>query len=218
MVNLVSLTKPTIEELSNAEELIAYCARVSNPTNQLNNVTADKLLAYCAKHAHWSIFEMADMCVEIKTTRDIGRQILRHKSFQFQEFSQRYSIVTDAMFKTRECRLQDITNRQNSLETDDDELKEWFYEAQRQVKYLTSSFYKDALDKGIAKEQARCFLPEGLTMSRMYMKGSIRSWIHYIQLRTGSETQKEHRQIALGCKDILLKEFPSLYFLFDKAS
>jgi thymidylate synthase (FAD) len=194
-VKLVAVSNPLIEECENAQELIAYCARVSNPSNQANHDTSAKLLKYCADHAHWSIFETVSVCIEIETTRDIGRQILRHKSFSFQEFSQRYAEVDENSFEIRECRLQDKKNRQNSVVTSEKWLEDW---------------WKSALEKGIAKEQARAVLPEGMTMSRMYMNGTLRSWIHYIMLRCGNGTQKEHMEIAMKCRDIIFSEFPSL--------
>lgn len=209
-VKLISISKPVIEECETAEELIAYCARVSNPNNQANHDTSAKLLKYCADNGHWSIFEMVHLVVEIKCTRDIGRQILRHSTMKFQEFSQRYSAVTDNMFSNRECRLQDNKNRQNSIETDDRDLHIWFTEVQNYIKSVSTDFYTKALDRGIAKEQARCFLPEGLTMSRMYMTGNLRSFIHYCKLRRHISTQKEHREIANQCWEIVTKEFPSL--------
>lgn len=217
-VRLVSITKPVIEDCETAEQLISFCARVSNPSNQTNFDTSEKLLKYCAKNSHWSVFEMADMTVEIETTRDIGRQILRHRSFNFQEFSQRYAVVQQ--FTTRECRLQDKSNRQNSIsftwENDEEyELSEWFDEIQNSITEFASEKYKQAIEKGIAKEQARVILPEGLTMSRLYMKGNIRSWIHYCSLRCGNGTQKEHREIAEKCKQILLEQFPSLIEILE---
>lgn len=208
MVRIISITQPIIEGLDSAEELIAYCARVSNPKNQHNNATASKLLKYCADNNHWSIFEMVDVTFEITTTRDIGRQIIRHKSFSFQEFSQRYSEVVD--FADRQCRMQDLKNRQNSIETNDIELIDWFYSKQKEIKTLATQVYNEALDHGVAKEQARTVLPEGLTKTTMYMKGPLRSWIHYIKLRADDATQKEHRELAVDMRDILIKYFPSI--------
>ena len=183
------------------EEKVAYCARVSNPENQHNHETAGKLLKYLVKHKHWSPFEMANVCMEIETTRDIARQILRHRSFSFQEFSQRYAVVNE--FNFRECRLQDNKNRQNSLNSDDPELDNWWRAAQLRVQQDAQLMYTAALDKGIAKEQARALLPEGMAVSRMYMNGTLRSWLHYIEVRTDPSTQKEHRDVAEACKSVL---------------
>lgn len=190
------------------EEKVAYCARVSNPENQQNYATSGKLLKYLMKHKHWSPFEMANVCMEIETTRDIARQILRHRSFSFQEFSQRYAVVS--RFDTRDCRLQDDKNRQNSLITDDIELKDWWHMAQWRVQTEAEFMYKAALDRGIAKEQARALLPEGLAVSRMYMNGTLRSWLHYIEVRTDPSTQKEHRDVAEACKNVLSELCPSI--------
>lgn len=205
---LVSVSQPRIEGLDSAEDLIAYCARVSNPNNQVNTETAPRLLQYLIRHQHWSPFEMASMTLEIKTTRDIARQILRHRSFSFQEFSQRYAEVTE--FAHREPRLQDRKNRQNSIETTSEKLRQEWKHAENWVYRVARDNYQWALEEGIAKEQARALLPEGLTVSTMYMAGTVRSWIHYIELRSGPETQKEHRQVALSCKDILAQEFPAV--------
>ncbi len=190
--------------------MLAYIARVSNPSNQLNTETAPKLLKYLVKNQHWSPFEMAHMVVEINTTRDIARQILRHRSFSFQEFSQRYARADDLGFEVREARMQDNKNRQASLETDDKELVEVWEAQQQDVLRVVKRAYTWALTNGIAKEQARAVLPEGLTHSRLYMAGSVRSWIHYCMLRTDMGTQKEHREVAQACLDILLGEFPAL--------
>lgn len=190
------------------EEKVAYCARVSNPENQQNYATSGKLLKYLMKHKHWSPFEMVNVCMEIETTRDIARQILRHRSFSFQEFSQRYAVVN--RFDTRDCRLQDDKNRQNSLITDDIELKDWWHMAQWRVQTEAEFMYKAALDRGIAKEQARALLPEGLAVSRMYMNGTLRSWLHYIEVRTDPSTQKEHRDVAEACKNVLSELCPSI--------
>jgi thymidylate synthase (FAD) len=190
--------------------MLAYIARVSNPSNQLNTETAPKLLKYLVKNQHWSPFEMAHMVVEINTTRDIARQILRHRSFSFQEFSQRYARADDLGFEIREARMQDLKNRQASLETDDKELVEVWEAQQQDVLRVVKRAYTWALTNGIAKEQARAVLPEGLTHSRLYMAGSVRSWIHYCMLRTDMGTQKEHREVAQACLDILLGEFPAL--------
>jgi len=194
---LVSITKPEIEGLTTAEELISYCARVSNPSNQMNTETSEKLLRYCIKNKHFSIFEMVNVVMEIDTTRDIARQILRHRSFSFQEFSQRYADPTkDLGFVTRETRLQDMKNRQNSIETDNSELKNNWDHLQEDIIVMTRYAYEWAIENGIAKEQARAVLPEGLTRSRMYMNGTLRSWIHYCELRMENGTQKEHRKVA----------------------
>ncbi len=213
-VKLVAMTKPMIEGVETPEQFIAYCARVSNPSNQLNNETAEKLLTYCVKNKHWSIFETVNIVLEIQTTRDIARQILRHRSFSFQEFSQRYAAVAE-MSKPREARLQDTKNRQNSIETDDVATQEWWQEEQEWLISKIEKFYQQALNDGIAKEVARCILPEGLTMSRMYMSGSLRSWIHYCELRMGNGTQKEHRVIATRCWNIITEQFPSLKNVLD---
>jgi thymidylate synthase (FAD) len=211
-VKLVSYTTPCIEELgedSNVLDLIAYCARVSNPSNQLNTETSDKLINYLVKWKHWSPFEMANVCLEIETTRDIARQILRHRSFTFQEFSQRYADpVKDLSFEYREARLQDTKNRQNSIETDDRELQKEWLRIQQDVIRQSKFAYSWAINNGIAKEVARAVLPEGLTMSRMYVNGTIRSWIHYIDIRSDKATQKEHREIAVACAEAIGKLFP----------
>lgn len=216
---LISITKPYEDNagygvtLDTPEELIAYCARVSSPDNQDNKNTADKLLKYCIRNSHWSIFEMVDATIEIVCTRDIGRQILRHRSFSFQEFSQRYAEAID--FVRGEARLQDTKNRQNSIEIVDKELRDLWEEMQTDVLILAKKHYKHALNMGIAKEVARKILPEGLTKSRMYMKGSLRSWLHYCDLRRGNGTQKEHRLIADSCWGILSKEFPSVFSVVE---
>jgi thymidylate synthase (FAD) len=192
-------------------EQIAYTARVSNPGNQNNIETSEKLVRYLIKHKHWSPFEMVNACLEIETTRDIARQILRHRSFSFQEFSQRYADPTkDFDFLTREARLQDASNRQNSVEVDDQLLQNEWYRAQQRAIYAAKREYEWAISNGIAKEQARSVLPEGLTASRLYMNGSIRSWIHYIELRSGKETQKEHREVAIACADAIEPIFPMI--------
>ena len=196
------------------EEKVAYCARVSNPENQMNKETAPKLLKYLMKHKHWSPFEMANVCMEIETTRDIARQILRHRSFSFQEFSQRYAIVND--FDMREARLQDDKNRQNSLNTDDVELQHWWQSTQLRVQTEAQFMYQAALNRGIAKEQARALLPEGMAKSRMYMNGTLRSWLHYIEVRTDPSTQKEHRDVAEACKTVLSVLCPSLIETFKE--
>ena len=192
-----------------AEEQIAYMARVSNPTNQDNKETAPRLLRYLIRNKHWSPFEMVNVCMEIECTRDIARQILRHRSFSFQEFSQRYAEALD--MECSEARLQDEKNRQNSLPTQDRELQRWWDEMQRSLIAQARGVYGAALNNGIAKEVARKVLPEGLTMSRMYMNGTLRSWMHYVDIRSGEETQKEHREVAEKCKAILTAQFPSLY-------
>jgi thymidylate synthase (FAD) len=210
-VKLISCSQPV--ELPNyintPQELVAYCARVSNPANQLNTETSEKLIKYLIKHQHWSPLEMVSACLEIETTRDIARQILRHRSFSFQEFSQRYADPTeDLNFELREARLQDTKNRQNSIETDDKTLNERWEDYQRSIIANAQSAYKWAINSGIAKEVARAVLPEGLTMSRMYMNGTLRSWIHYIQLRSANGTQKEHMEIANACAQAIAKIFP----------
>ena len=212
-VKLVSYSQPTGEfrnmGIEDAQELIAYCARVSNPANQFNTETSEKLIRYLVKHAHWSPLEMVSACVEITTTRDIARQILRHRSFSFQEFSQRYADPTkDLSFVLREARLQDPKNRQNSVETDDERLqREWEL---RQNNVITEAriAYQWAIDNGIAKEQARAVLPEGLIESRLYMNGTLRSWVHFIELRSGNGTQKEHQLVALACAKAIAAIFP----------
>jgi len=217
-VTLKSFTQD-VEGKRNLLEQIAYVARVSNPSNQNNDTTAEKLVDYLIKHKHWSPLEMVDATLEIETTRDIARQILRHRSFTFQEFSQRYADPTkDLGFVTREARLQDEKNRQNSVDFDDDFIKAEWENYQRTVLNNAKSAYKWAINNGLAKEQARVVLPEGLTVSRMYMKGSIRSWIHYIQIRSGVETQKEHREIAVACADALAPIFPMIYRFVDISS
>mgnify|MGYP001982912064 FL=1 len=208
-VSLVALSKPSaITDCNTAAELVAYTARVSNPTNQNNTATAPKLLGYLIREDHWSPFEMVHMTMEIKTTRDIARQILRHRSFSFQEFSQRYAEATE--WETREARLQDLKNRQNSMETDDPEINEMWNVVQKKLIKNAEDAYKWALEQGIAKEQARAVLPEGNTMSTLYMAGSLRSWIHYCQLRTGNGTQKEHIKVAEKCWEIIEQHFPDV--------
>ena len=192
-----------------AEDLVAYCARVSNPTNQSNTETSERLIKYLIKHQHWSPLEMVSACIEIETSRDIARQILRHRSFSFQEFSQRYADPTQELsFVLREARLQDTVNRQNSIETEDRMLQIEWERAQQRVIYAAKREYEWAIANGIAKEQARAVLPEGLTVSRMYMNGTLRSWIHYIQLRSANGTQKEHMEIAKACAEVIAKVFP----------
>ena len=211
-VRLISYSQ-TAENLhvgKDIQELIAYCARVSNPSNQNNEETSERLLSYLAKHQHWSPFEMVSACIEIETTRDIARQILRHRSFSFQEFSQRYAdpLSEDLGFKIREARLQDEKNRQNSIEVDDAALQQAWDKVQKNVISNAETAYQWAIDQGIAKEQARAVLPEGLTVSRMYMNGTIRSWIHFIELRSGNGTQKECQQVALACAEAIKEIFP----------
>jgi len=196
-------------ELINMQELVAYCARVSNPANQFNSETSEKLIRYLVKNAHWSPLEMVSACIEITTTRDIARQILRHRSFSFQEFSQRYADpVQELDFVLREARLQDTKNRQNSIETDNLALQAWWEERQKRVIEECKNAYEWAIAKGIAKEQARAVLPEGLTVSRLLMNGTLRSWIHYIQLRSANGTQKEHIMIAKEIANVIAKIFP----------
>lgn len=197
----------------NAEEAVAYCARVSNPENQNVHETAPKLLKYLIKHKHWSPFEMANVCMEIETTRDIARQILRHRSFSFQEFSQRYAAVQG--FEMSEVRLQDTKNRQNSIEVGDSAMHGWWFNAQKRIRDDAELMYNMALAKGIAKEQARKLLPEGLTMSKMYMNGTLRSWLHYVDIRCDKATQKEHREVAEKCRDELTKLFPNTMEAFN---
>ena len=192
-------------------DLVAFCARVSNPDNQMNTETSEKLVKYLVKNKHWSPFEMVNVCMEIETTRDIARQILRHRSFSFQEFSQRYADPTKSLtFETREARLQDKKNRQNSIETDDEELNAEWQWRQNELILLAQRHYDWAVENGIAKEVARAVLPEGLMNSRMYMNGTLRSWIHYIQLRSANGTQKEHMDIALECKKVFSEQFPTV--------
>jgi thymidylate synthase (FAD) len=217
-VRLLSYSQPTKEfadlGIDDAQELIAYCARVSNPSNQLNTDTSEKLIRYLVKHAHWSPLEMVSACVEITTTRDIARQILRHRSFAFQEFSQRYADPTkDLNFVTREARLQDTKNRQNSVELDmadpeQRELARLWEEKQQAVIRAAREAYTWAVENGIAKEQARAVLPEGNTESRVYMNGTLRSWIHFIELRAGNGTQKEHQLVAVACAKAIAEIFP----------
>jgi thymidylate synthase (FAD) len=191
------------------QDLIAFCARVSNPDNQMNSETTDKLIKYLVKNKHWSPLEMVSVCLEIETTRDIARQILRHRSFSFQEFSQRYADPTkDLTFETRDARLQDPKNRQNSIETDDIKLQHTWEHQQLTVIERAQKVYNWAIENGIAKEQARAVLPEGLTMSRMYMNGTLRSWVHYIDLRSANGTQKEHQDIAIECAKVIAEIFP----------
>lgn len=210
-VKLISYTKPTGNyKLENVEDLIVYTARVSNPSSQQAGEYNEQLIKYLIKHKHWSPFEMADVTLEINTTRDIGRQILRHRSFSFQEFSQRYADVETERFITREARLQDKKNRQSSIETDDYRITQDWEDAQEITLEYALRAYEWAIQNGIAKEVARTVLPEGMTPTKMYMKGSIRSWIHYIEVRTDPSTQKEHREVALACAEQIEKVFPSI--------
>ena len=212
-VKLISYSKPTEEiadsGIDDAQELVAFCARVSNPSNQLNTETSEKLIKYLINNAHWSPLEMVSACLEIETTRDIARQMLRHRSFSFQEFSQRYANpVKDLEFIVREARMQDPKNRQNSIETENDEISENWKKKQEKIINDATEAYNWAIENGIAKEQARSVLPEGNTVSRLYMNGTLRSWIHYIELRSANGTQKEHMEIAVACADVINKIFP----------
>ncbi len=224
-VKLISYSQQAIDadkqdefefDLPNLQDLVAYCARVSNPSNQANSETSEKLIKYLIKHKHWSPLEMVSACIEVETTRDIARQLLRHRSFSFQEFSQRYADPTaelDDAFVLREARMQDTKNRQNSVELDmsDEKQRLLAYDwerAQKRVLYAVKKEYEWAIKNGIAKEQARAVLPEGLTVSRLYVNGTLRSWIHYIDLRDGNGTQKEHVEIARACAEVIAKVFP----------
>jgi len=212
-VKMVSYSKPSEEMfqegLVDVQELVAFCARVSNPSNQINTDTSEKLIKYLIKHQHWSPLEMVSACLEIETTRDIARQILRHRSFSFQEFSQRYADPTkDLSFVLREARLQDTKNRQNSVENTNLALATWWEERQKRVIREAEEAYAWAIENGIAKEQARAVLPEGLTVSRLYMNGTLRSWIHFIELRSANGTQKEHQEVARQCAKVIAEVFP----------
>ena len=212
-VRMISYSKPSREMydegLVDVQELVAFCARVSNPSNQFNTETSEKLIKYLIKHQHWSPLEMVSACLEIETTRDIARQILRHLSFSFQEFSQRYADPTkDLSFVLREARLQDTKNRQNSIATDNLALQAWWEERQKRVIEEAKNAYEWAIVNGIAKEQARAVLPEGLTVSRLYMNGTLRSWIHFIELRSANGTQKEHQEVARECAKVIAEVFP----------
>jgi thymidylate synthase (FAD) len=218
-VNLISYSEPAgtmPADIDNMQDLVAYCARVSNPSNQLNTETSEKLIRYLIKNQHWSPLEMVSVCLEIITTRDIARQMLRHRSFSFQEFSQRYADpVQELEFVTREARLQDTKNRQNSIEmnfsnTEHREISRLWQEKQQEIIRLAKENYVWAINNGIAKEQARAVLPEGLTTSRLYMSGTLRSWIHYIQLRSENGTQKEHAEIAKACAEVISSIFPMI--------
>ena len=224
-IKLISYSQQAIEadkqdefefDLPNLQDLVAYCARVSNPSNQANSETSERLIKYLIKHKHWSPLEMVSVCIEVETTRDIARQLLRHRSFSFQEFSQRYADPTaelDDAFVLREARMQDTKNRQNSVELDmsDEKQRLLAYDwerSQNRVLYAVKKEYEWAIKNGIAKEQARAVLPEGLTVSRLYVNGTLRSWIHYIDLRDGNGTQKEHAEIARACAEVIAKVFP----------
>jgi thymidylate synthase (FAD) len=212
-VKLISYSTPNEdiakEGIKDAQELVAYCARVSNPSNQLNTETSEKLINYLIKNSHWSPLEMVSACLEIETTRDIARQMLRHRSFSFQEFSQRYANpVKDLEFVTREARLQDPKNRQNSIESKNETLENEWTQIQLDLIENSKKAYNWAIENGIAKEQARAVLPEGNTVSRLYMNGTLRSWIHYIELRSANGTQKEHMEIAVACAEVVSSIFP----------
>jgi len=220
-VKLVSHSKPSreiaSEGLYDMQELIAFCARVSNPANQFNTGTSDKLIKYLINNKHWSPLEMVSVCLEIETTRDIARQMLRHRSFSFQEFSQRYADPTkDLDFVLREARLQDMKNRQNSITTEDLQLQAFWQQQQLKVINAAKDAYEWAIANGIAKEQARAVLPEGNTVSRLYMNGTLRSWVHYIELRSENGTQKEHRDIAIACARVIAEVFPLANQLLTK--
>jgi thymidylate synthase (FAD) len=220
-VKLISYSTATdefvAEGIEDLQDLIAFCAKVSNPTAQINNETSERLLNYLVKHQHWSPFEMVSACLEIETTRDIAHQIVRHRSFSFQEFSQRYADPAEMgdQFVVREMRMQDTTNRQNSIDPDlnmaiySDLDREW-HAKQRGIIAAAKATYNWAIENGIAKEQARVVLPEGLTKTRLYMNGTIRSWIHYIDLRGSNGTQKEHMMIAQACAEVITKVFPNI--------
>ena len=219
---LVSYSVPTEEfknlGLDNVQDLVAYCAKVSNPSNQINKETSERLIKYLIQHQHWSPLEMVSACLEIETTRDIARQILRHRSFSFQEFSQRYADPTtmEDWYELREARLQDTKNRQNSIETEDVHLTMEWFKKQSAVQQASEDAYNWAITNGIAKEQARVVLPEGMTKTRLYMNGTLRSWVHYIELRGANGTQKEHMEIAHACADVISKIFPLMNNLGDE--
>ena len=220
-VRMISYSKPSREMydegLIDVQELVAFCARVSNPSNQFNTDTSEKLIKYLIKHQHWSPLEMVSACLEIETTRDIARQILRHRSFSFQEFSQRYADPTkDLSFVLREARLQDTKNRQNSVENNNLALAAWWEERQKRVIEEAKNAYEWAITNGIAKEQARAVLPEGLTVSRLYMNGTLRSWVHYCELRMANGTQKEHADIAKAIAKVIAEVFPMMKDLCDE--
>ena len=212
-VRLISFSQPdpavAAQGITDAQELVAFCARVSNPNNQFNTETSARLIQYLMDHCHWSPLEMVSACLEITTTRDIARQMLRHRSFSFQEFSQRYADPTqDLQFEIREARLQDLANRQNSIQTNDQLLQENWARHQQEIIDLALEKYQWAIKSGIAREQARAVLPEGLTVSRLYMNGTLRSWIHFIELRSGNGTQREHQEVALACAQVVARIFP----------
>ena len=212
-VRLISHSQPV--DGGSLEDLVVYCARVSNPEGQSRNENNKNLVRYLIEHKHWSPFEMVNICLEIETTRDIARQMLRHRSFSFQEFSQRYAEVDTSSFVLREARLQDHKNRQNSIETDDPDLvREWNLRQEEAVQHSREA-YRWAIENGIAKEQARCVLPEGNTRSRLYMNGTLRSWIHYIELRSDPGTQKEHREVAIACGEAIKPLFPMITNFYD---
>jgi len=208
------VTQPVVEDIPDSEGIISYAARVSAPQNQSNFDTAAKLLKYCVEHQHYSVFETCNITMEIEAPRDIARQILRHRSFSFQEFSQRYAESTD--FITRECRLQDTKNRQNSIKSDFEDLNDWWKDEQTYILGEIKELYEKALKQGIAKEVARVILPEGLTMSKMYMNGTVRSWLHYCSLREANGTQLEHQDVAIKCKEEVVKYFPFLKEVMEK--
>ena len=220
-VKLVSYSKATdeftTEGVDDLQELIAFCAKVSNPAAQINNETSERLIKYLIKHQHWSPLEMVNACLEIKTTRDIAHQIVRHRSFSFQEFSQRYANPEEQgdMFEYSEVRLQDTKNRQNSIETEDKELAMWWDAQQKHVAEVSKVIYDNAIEKGIAKEQARKVLPEGITKTTLYMNGTLRSWLHYIDLRGANGTQKEHMEIAHACAKVIAEIFPLMETIND---
>jgi len=218
-VKLISYSQPPIESddthKRTLQDLVAYCARVSNPSNQSNTETNEKLIKYLIDNKHWSPLEMVNICIEVETTRDIARQILRHRSFSFQEFSQRYAVASLG-FENKEARLQDTKNRQNSIEIEDKILSDEWMKKQDEIAKYSSEAYKWAIENNIAKEQARAVLPEGMTISRMYINGTLRSWVHYIQLRSGNGTQKEHREVALACSNCISEIFPMIKDLISE--
>lgn len=211
---VIGVTQPVVEDIPDSEGIISYAARVSAPQNQSNFDTAAKLLKYCVEHQHYSVFETCNITMEIEAPRDIARQILRHRSFSFQEFSQRYAESTS--FVTRECRMQDTKNRQNSLPCDNPVLETWWELEQLKLNSFIEALYKKSLDMGIAKEVARVILPEGLTMSKMYMNGTVRSWLHYCSLREANGSQLEHQDVAIKCKEEVVKYFPFLKEVMEK--
>ena len=212
-VQLISYSKN--DKNDSLEDIVAFCARVSNPSNQNNKTTNSKLIHYLINNQHWSPLEMVSICLEIETTRDIARQILRHRSFSFQEFSQRYA-VADLGFQNKEARIQDTKNRQNSIEINDETLQKEWDDKQNEINNHCLEAYKWALENGIAKEQARSVLPEGTTISRLYMSGTLRSWVHYIQLRSGNGTQKEHKEVAIACAKAIEPIFPMISDFLSK--